>query len=156
MKKSIFLILTCFMLLAFTVPVVAQDVPLYSMKATYGAAKSTGNAFDTIKTTSAVYLYSNALAGKNDVTITAVATEVSGTTSGTLSLEVSQDGTSWSSYYDSKDSAYTKSLTDVTTAQVYRWEVLGSNDKYFRVKAVGGGSVSVRLTATCKSSKSKL
>ena len=133
----------------------AQDVPQTPMKATFGALKATGNAFDTIKTTTAVYLYTNAFGGKNDVIITAVATEVSGTTSGTLTLEVSQDGTNWSSYYNSKDSIYSMSLSDVTTAQVYRWDVQGSRDKYFRIKGVHGTSGSVRLTGTFNASKSK-
>lgn len=127
----------------------SQNVPLTSLKTTWGASYASGAVFDTIKTTAAVYMYTGPIIGFKDVVnITAVATEISGTTGGTLSLEVSQDGTNWSGTYNSADTIYNLTLADVTTAQVYRWKVLNSGDKYYRVKSVGSGTVVVDIRGT--------
>ena len=126
----------------------AQNITPKTMKATWGEYAPTGNAFDTIKTTAAVYLYTGPIDNpKEAINIIFTATEVSGTTSGTATLEASMDGTTWYPYYNSKDSIFSMTLSDVTTAQVYRWQISGG-DKYYRVKAVHGTSGSVRITGS--------
>lgn len=135
------------LLIAFSVK--AQNIGLTSLKTTWGQYEASGATFDTLKTSAAVYLYTGPLWGVKDKTdITAISTEISGTTAGTITLEASQDGTTWGPYYDSKDSVYSKTLTDVTTAQVYRWDLTNSSDTYYRIKWVGSGTVSVTLTGT--------
>jgi hypothetical protein len=147
MKKTTLVLLLAFFTF-FTST--AQQVPLTSLKKGFNLNGSpSGASFDTIKTTSAVYLYTIPVASTMGIfNVTAVATELSGTTSGTVNLEVSQDGTNWSSYYDSKGTASVLTLSDVTTPQIFRWQILGTADKYYRIKAVGGGTVSVRIEGT--------
>ena len=143
MKKITYLLMFATL---FCLTAGAQNITSKTMKATWGEYAPSGNAFDTIKTTAAVYLYTGPIDNpKEAINIVFTATEVSGTTSGTVTLEASMDGTTWYPYYNSKDSIYSFTLTDVATAQIYRWQIAGG-DKYYRVKAVGGGSVSVRIT----------
>ncbi len=142
MRKLLFVagILLC------SLSIMAQNISLTTMKKTWGTTAPTGATFDTIKTTTPIYLYTGPITGYKDaVNITAVATEISGTTSGTVTLQVSDDGINWSPYQ--KTSADTLTLADVTTAQVFRWKVLNPSDKYYRVVGLGGGTVSVLLTA---------
>jgi hypothetical protein len=151
MKKLLFL-LTLFAGLFVSNTSEAQNVNLTNMKTTWGATGASGAIFDTIKTTTPVYLYSGPVKGFRDVvTVTAVATEISGTTSGSVTIEVSQDGTTWSNYYNSRDTtgskfaSYNLTLGDVTTPQVYRWNLYNWGDAYVRIRGIGGGTVVVDL-----------
>lgn len=129
----------------------AQDIYNKSMRTTWGTYEPSGQPFDTLKSATAVYLYSGPVIGwKDAVTITAVSTEIGdSTTAGTVSLEVSSDGTYWTSYYNTFATSYTQTLTNVATAQVFRWELYNVTDKYFRVKWIStGGTISVGITST--------
>lgn len=143
MKQLLFSVAVLF---ALSFSAEAQTVK--TLKSTWGTVEASGVAFDTIKTTTALYMYTGSVKGMNVVNIVAKATELSGTTSGTLTLEASLDGTTWYPYYDSKDSVYSKTLADVTGAQVYRWQITNGTDNYYRVRGIGGGTVSVRFEGT--------
>ncbi len=131
-------LLLAFILIFSGTAAMCQDIPVTTMKQTWGETVATGSVLDSVKTTAAHYFYTNAVNGeKAEVIIVVTATEQSGTTAGTITLEVSADGTDWCSYYTSMDSTYSFSLSDVTGAQVYRWKILNAADKYYRIKAVG-------------------
>jgi hypothetical protein len=137
------------LLLFISISVGAQDIKPTAMKTLWGTDHPTGATFDTLKSSTPVYLYSGIIAGFKDVVIvTGTATEISGTTAGTATLQVSQDGTNWANYTAQSDSSTTQTLTDVTTAQVYRWRLLNWGDSYVRIKWVGSGTVSVNVTGT--------
>lgn len=141
MKKVMLAVSVLLLILSANV-VNGQKIALTDMKRTWGASVPSSYTIDTVVSTAPLYLYSKFLNGPREgLIITASAIEISGTTSGTLSLEVSQDGTTWSPYYNSKDSVYVLTLADNTSTQNYRWEIAKSNDDYFRVKGVGGGTV---------------
>lgn len=129
----------------------AQDIYNKSLRTTWGLYEPSGQPFDTLKTATAVYLYSGPIIGYKDaVTITGVSTEIGDSvTAGTVSIEISSDGTNWTSYYNTFATSYTETLTNVATAQVFRWELYNVTDKYFRVKWIStGGTISVGITAT--------
>lgn len=108
-----------------------------------------GLALDTVTSTAAHYMVSGQInAGlKKNVEIVLSATEISGTTGGTATVECSLDNSTWFSPYNSLDSTYSFTLTDVATAQIYRWQLTNQNARYYRVKVVGSGSVSVKIAA---------
>lgn len=148
MKKLLSILAIIAFTLTATVTATAQSVPLTNLKKTWGATEASGAIFDTVKTTAAVYLYSGPIWGyKDNVQFTLTATELSGTSGGTATLEVSLDGTNWSSYYNSKDSTYSYTLTDVATAQIYRWDIANWGGGYARIKVVGSGTVSIDIRA---------
>jgi hypothetical protein len=125
-----------------------------SLKATWGESSPTGSATLATTNTTPGYLYSQAIVGYKDVTnITVASIEVTGTTAGTLTLEASMDGTNWYNVYNSTDTTYSFALSDVTTSQVYRWQLLGVANKYYRVKSTGSGSPSYTTTAKIESWK---
>lgn len=112
-----------------------------SMKSTWGASSPTGVTSDTIATDTTKYLYTALINGvKKILNIVVTATELSGTTSGTLSVEGSVDGTSWYDVYNSADSTFSYTMLDQAGAQVYRWKIENASDKYYRVKAAGDGN----------------
>lgn len=144
MKKFLFSILM--IVIAMTSNTAHSQTAMTS--ATYG------NALDTVTSTAAHYMVTGRITGvATTVSLVLKATEISGTTAGTATVEASLDGTNWYSYYDSKDSTYSFSLSDVTTAQYYRWLIYTSGDLYYRIKVVGISTPNVKIQAWYKSQK---
>jgi hypothetical protein len=73
-------------------------------------------------------------------------TEISGTTGGTLSVEVSGNGTTWAPYYNSKDSVYTFTPADVAS-QSFRFQLLKFGDGYIRIKFAPTGTMSDKISS---------
>lgn len=104
------------------------------------------NTSDTVTNSGTKYMYTGAVKGfQKTVAIQYTLTEISGTTAGTISLEASIDGLNYYSYYGSQDSAYTFTAADVSS-QTFRFLVKDVGDLYFRVKYVGSGTMSSRVT----------
>jgi hypothetical protein len=80
------------------------------------------------------------------VTVYVDLTEISGTTGGTISLEVSGNGTTWAPYYNSKDSVYTFTPADQATNS-FRFQIYDWGDLYLRVKYTPTGTMSDKITA---------
>lgn len=136
------------MLFTLTIGLTSMAQTTAMTSATYGAV------LDTVTNSTAHYLVTGRVSGvATTVAIHFTALEISGTTAGTATLEASIDGTTWYPYYDSRDSTYSFTLTDVATAQNYRWLVFTGGDEYYRVKVVGSGTVSVKISAKYKSKK---
>ena len=105
-----------------------------------------GNTTDTVTNTATKYLYSGVVNGyQKTAAIQVTLTEISGTTAGTISLEASVDGVNYYSYYGSKDSTYTFSPSDVSS-QSFRFILTDVGDLYFRVKYVGSGTMSDKIS----------
>jgi hypothetical protein len=104
------------------------------------------NTSDTVTNSGTKFLYTGVIKGfQKTLAIQFTLTEISGTTAGTISLEASIDGTNYYSYYGSLDSAYTFTASDVSS-QSFRFLVKDVGDLYFRVKYVGSGTMSSRVT----------
>lgn len=106
-----------------------------------------GSVLDTVTSTAAHYMVSGAIASMR-VQVDFTGLELSGTTAGTATLEQSNDGTSWHSYYNAKDTSYSYTLTDVTTAQVFGWSLTDFTGKYLRIKVVGVSTPSFTIAGT--------
>lgn len=136
MKKFIFFLIAT---VGMTVASYAQS-PV-NLKSQYGLT------VDTVTSTAAKYLTSPVIRPKYDaISVVLHATEISGTTAGTATLEASHDGVVWYSYYTGKDSTYSYTLTDVAT-QAYRWTIHTWEDIYLRVKVVGISTPNVKIYA---------
>lgn len=98
------------------------------------------NAVDTVTNTATKYLVSKAIKGADVVTVQFYATEISGTTGGTATLQGSLDGTNWYTI----GSAYT--LTDVAS-QCTSFKVTSFGDLYLRVAVTGTGTMSDKVYA---------
>lgn len=130
----------------------AQQGTTYERKALTNLAK--GQVLDTVLNATPVYLTS-ARIGKAYSTLNVVytATEISGTTSGTATLEASEDGVLWYPIYNSADTSYSFSMTDVATVQNYRWKISNWSDNYVRIKVVGGSTVNFQIKGTVSGKK---
>lgn len=105
------------------------------------------SSVDTVTDAGTKYMYSVKAKNKVPALIVFSATKISGTVAGTATLEASVDGSTWYSYYGSKDSTYSFTLTNVSS-QAYRWEIPQLNDLYVRVKVVGSGTMATKIYAT--------
>jgi hypothetical protein len=99
---------------------------------------------DTVTTTAAKYLTSNAILGfKKVVEIVFDATEIgTPTTGGAVTLEGSLDNSTWVTI--SEATSFT--LTDVAS-QVSRWKLTDVGFIYFRVKWLATGSPNIKIHA---------
>lgn len=117
-----------------------------ALSATYG------KVLDTVTNTSAHYMVTTQIPASVGVTAIATFTNLSGTVGGTATMEHSLDGTTgWHSVYNTSDTAYSYTLTDVAS-QSFGWNLSGWLGGYYRVKVVGSGSthsytVGVKYTA---------
>jgi hypothetical protein len=134
MKKFLFLAIS------FTIGL-ASIAQTDSLKSQYSLT------VDTVTNAGTNYLTSVKAKNKVPALIVFNAAKISGTVAGTASLEASVDGTTWYSYYGSKDSTYSFTLTNVS-AQAYRWELPQLNDLYVRVKVTGSGTMAAKIYAT--------
>lgn len=108
-----------------------------------------GLSLDTVTTTTPHYMQLGPISMKSkNIEIVAKVLEISGTTSGSVSIEASFDGSVWFSPFNSTDTTYALTLSDVATAQTYRWKLEGQRATYWRIKAAGGGSVSFTISGT--------
>ena len=98
------------------------------------------NTLDTVTNTATKYLVSGAIKGAKTVTVSFTATEISGTTGGTATLQGSLDGSHWYTI----GSAYT--LTDVA-AQTTSFKITDFGDLYLRVAVTGTGTMSDQIQA---------
>ena len=133
MKKFILLIVTGFLFIA------ASNAQ--ALTSQYGLT------VDTVTNTGTKYLTSSKVIGKPTRSILVVSlTEISGTTGGTISLEASMDGSNWYSYYGGKDTSYSFTPTDLA-GQSFRFSIPNLEDYYLRVKYVGTGTMSDKISA---------
>lgn len=107
-----------------------------------------GSKIDTVSNVLGTkYLTSGKIEGfYKSVTVYIDLTEISGTTGGTISLEVSGNGTTWAPYYNSKDSVYTFTPLDQAT-NTFRFQVYDWGDLYIRVKYAPTGTMSDKISA---------
>lgn len=140
MKKVLLFIA---LVLALAVQTQAQRVnipPTVMTSSTYGATS------DTVTSATAKYLVSAALPATQEVRVAVLFSKISGTVTGTSSLEASVDGTNWftltRSNSDSTVASFT--LTDVSS-QTKSWSLSNPAVRYIRVKTVGSGTMSVRV-----------
>lgn len=110
------------------------------------------NPTDTVTSTAAKYLTAPILNnGFQKVIIVAItATEISGTTAGTATLEASLDGSNW---YSASTTAHT--LTDVAS-QTFTWSLSDWGSLYLRVKVVGVSTPNVIISAKLLSRKENI
>ena len=108
------------------------------------SAVYTSNTLDTVTNAATKYLVSakQGISYGAIVTVAFTATEISGTTGGTATLQGSLDGTNW--YTAPGTTAYT--LTDVA-AQTTVFKVTSSGEVYFRLAVVGTGTMSDQIKA---------
>lgn len=142
MKKLLFILTLCpVLLMAQTGTPTATGIEPTVMKSATGYNK------DTVTSATNKYLYSKKITGMYEtLTVTAVGTEISATTTGTFYLESSQDSTVWTpAYFRATDSTFT--LTDVTGAQAVHWIIHDFGEKYVRVRCLGGGSTNFEISA---------
>jgi len=123
-----FLLLMVLSLALFTISSQAQSVTLIPLAAG-DTAVNTGTASKVI----------NATAGYQGIVIQAKATEISGTSAGTIKVQGSLDGTN----YTDIGSAYT--VTDVAS-QSTMFYVSGPLPRYIKVLQTGSGTMSSILT----------
>lgn len=135
--------LLLFILMAFTLQGYSQGSSgVVNMKSQYL------KTVDTVTSTAAKYLHSEAINGAYKLGVVVVtATEINGTTAGTVTLEASVDNVTWYNYYSGMDSSYSFSLADVTTKQGFRFALGPWADKYLRVKVVGISTPNVKINA---------
>jgi hypothetical protein len=144
MKRFISALLVGLMALSFT----PSETKAQGVDLTNTLSATFSNVLDTVTSTTAHYMVTRQIKGLyKEFFVVASATEISGTTTGTVSLEASQDNVKWYPYYNSMDSTYVLTLDDQTGAQNYRWKLSNFGDGYLRVKAVGGGTVNYTISA---------
>lgn len=106
-----------------------------------------GKTVDTVSNTATKYLTSGKIDGMfKSVTVYVDLTEISGTTGGTISIEVSGKGSNYAPFYNSKDTTYTFTAADVTS-QSFRFQLYDWGDVYLRVKYTGSGTMSTKISA---------
>ncbi len=127
-------------LLAFAGVAQAQLVTMYQPLGSQVAS-------DTVTNTGTVYLTGAVNGYKNVTSIVVVATKISGTVGGTISILGSIDGTN---YYalntrDTQTALATKTASDASA--VYGWRITGNDFRYYRVSWTGTGTMSASFTA---------
>lgn len=109
-----------------------------------GALSSTYNkVLDTVTSTAAHYMVSAVLPATMKITAVATFTELTGTTSGTATIEGSLDNVNWHPLlvHGTTTAQPSYTVTDVLS-QVTSWDLIYLDDRYLRVKVVGGGTTS--------------
>ncbi len=105
---------------------------------------------DTVTNSGTAYLTTGLIsrAAATTTTIRVIATEISGTTGGTISLLGSLDGTTFKALTtpNTVTALATHTATDVASNQ-YDWIISGSPFLYYRVSWTGTGTMSARFTA---------
>lgn len=110
--------------------------------------------FDTVTNTTAHYMVSGPIKGYfSTINVVLKATEISGTTNGTATLETSLDGVSWYPYYNAHDTSYSCTLLDQTGEQTFRWALHDWGDVYVRIKVVGIGTPNVKIAGQVHAKK---
>lgn len=142
MKKLIFLLAAFALVLTFQ-EVKAQKGGLYKLTSVYSLPS------DTVTNATTVYLTSPEVKDVDGTaTIVINATEISGTTAGTITLQGSLDGTNWIALTDATavPAIATKTATDVAS-QSFMWRVTGNPVRFYRVSWAGSGTMSDSFTA---------
>lgn len=138
MKKYIFLIVAALTMVATVTQAQRANIPV-----TAALSSTYSKVTDTVTSTAAHYMVSSILPATLKITAVATFTELTGTTSGTATIEGSLDGTSWHPLLvngtTTAQPSYT--VTDVAS-QVTSWDLIYLDDRYLRVKVVGGGTTS--------------
>lgn len=131
MKKLLILILVA----ALAMVIAPESKAQISMKSQYALTE------DTVTNGATKYLTSSVINGyKKVVVVQFIATEISGTTGGTATLQGSLDGSNWYTI----GSAYT--LTDVAT-QSTSFSITDFGHLYLRVAVTGTGTMSDKIYA---------
>jgi hypothetical protein len=138
MKKLIFI----FSILAFSFGVMAQGA-VAALKSTYSLSS------DTTVDTGVTYLTSPQVKSPTSiVTVQVVATKISGTVAGTISLQGSLDGTNFKAITltEASTAGPTYTATDVAS-QNFIWRLSQNPYAYYRVSWTGAGTMSAKFTA---------
>lgn len=149
--KKFYNILLSIALVAFAiVGAEAQTLAMYN--STY-----TTLATDTATNTGTATV-GNITALKNDgpytnTVIQVLATDVSGTTGGTLSLLVSVDGTTYKAATTAETATALATYTIADATAGYHWRLNGSPYPYYRVQLVGTGTMVTTIAAKIYRSK---
>lgn len=103
---------------------------------------------DTVTNTGTGVLTTKRVAGPGAVTIQVIATKVSGTVGGTITLLGSLDGTSFSALNteETQTALATKTATDASAS--YHWRLSKSPFLYYQVSWAGTGTMVATFTAT--------
>lgn len=123
----------------------AQSVRKDFYNSTYGSAYAT----DTVTNGGTGIVQSPAISGGGTSTVIWVtATEISGTTGGTITLQGSLDGTNWKAIMQPnlQTAVPTITATDVAS-NTYHWWLSGSPFRFYRVSWTGTGTMSATLAA---------
>jgi hypothetical protein len=138
--------LLIFLFVACTLAVSAQTVTMYNGLGTNlqtDTVTNAGTGYVQVKT-------STPLGPKlcNSTVISAVLTEISGTTGGTVTIMGSIDGTNYKAITtaDTQTSITTATALDVAS-QVFTWRLVGSPYPYYRVSWTGTGTMSATVAA---------
>jgi hypothetical protein len=103
---------------------------------------------DTVSNTATAFLTAQSLTKGESTTIKFVATKISGTVAGTVTLLGSLDGTNYKALTVAEGTTAlpTYTATDVAS-QNFIWQVLRSPYKYYRVSWTGSGTMSASFKA---------
>ena len=133
MKKLVFII--SLFLSALTIS--AQTGRVYSI------------TIDTVQGAETIYLTSNVITGGySTLTIQALCTQVGGTTDGTMTLQGSVDGTSYTPLTDESGlvKGYPNDSLTMTNGAVQSWVIQGTPYNYYRIKVAGTASDTTLIT----------
>jgi hypothetical protein len=152
MKK---LVILSFMVFALGMSAFAQKALISSNAAalipTVDTVTNTGSKYMTLPLSTPV------TGPKQTVTISAVATLISGTGAGTVILQGSIDGVNYSTIAASQlqgAQTATFTLTNVSS-QVYHWVVLGAPFPYYRINLTGSGTEVISIAGKLLSTVGK-
>jgi hypothetical protein len=86
-------------------------------------------------------------------TIWVVATKISGTVGGTITLQGSLDGTNWKALNTPNTATALATFTATDATNTYHWVISGSPFRYYRVSWTGTGTMAATLAAQMFRSK---
>lgn len=112
-----------------------------SMKTSTSASATV--TLDTVTNAETEYLYLNA-PGASYMSIQVVATKISGTPNGKLTMEVSHNGTDWT-LLSTADSAH---VDNVSGSQAFIFTKNPSPYSWYRISALGRGTAAYQIKAT--------
>lgn len=126
-------------------------VGVQAQVATFYNALGTSLATDTVTNTGTAYVSTlTALSSSQEydyTTIQVVATKISGTVGGTISLQGSLDGTNWKALNTLETQTALATITAADATAAYHWRLYGSPFLYYRVSWTGTGTMAATVAA---------
>lgn len=123
---------------------VAAMCQVQTMKSTFNLAS------DTVTNTGTVWLQASNVKGHGVVTLQVVATKISGTVAGTISIQGSTDGTNFKAIptVETQTGVATATATDVAS-QTFVWRLSANHFTDYRISWTGSGTMAASFTGTC-------